>query len=723
MADKSRSTFWKEKRNITRNPLSTSQTIKNEKGERQYNPESIKEHTAQYYEHLYKKKPYDPQPYHQEIKNKMIMYSAERDHENLNYNRTPTEEEIHNIISNKTNGKSTTDIKNEMLKRPGEKMSKFLYTMIKTIWEEENIPRCWNRGQITSIYKGKGDREMLKNHRGITTSSSIGTILDAALDTRIEHIVPFTQAQGGGKKGSSTCDHLFIIRAIIDMSIKEKRPTFLTFYDVSKAYDNVDNNDMLTIIWEKGLRGKTWRILKNLSKELTATAKTRHGLTREISMEIGGKQGSRLTGRLFSKLMDMLSEEFEAAGEGYKLTTEFIIAVLLWVDDVVSCADGIENQLKTLERINSFAKNHKLKWGQDKCRVLQIGKHKETPIEWKIGSMPIEKSDSYKYLGDVLTSDGKNTKNIADRKSKMKSSIITINTIAANEIINKIETTILLDLHEKINIPSLLANSEAWCLSKGERDELEKIETQTLKELFDLPIHTPTTAIIYTLGTLFTSLRLDQKQLMYLHKLLNRHHTHWTHKTFQTLKNKDIGWSKNIRNTLNKYNLPTDFQVIKATSHNEWKRKVTAEIEKDNIERLKNECYKVEKGNKIEKTKTKSIIKHITKQEYTRGPPQELQYCNKHETKTIIIARYRMLECGSNFKGTIREICDTCQLVDDETHRLNYCKAFKDVNFYESDIKIDFDDIYSTDIDILRELLPKIEKVWNTRNANGSMNV
>ena len=653
----------------------------------------------------------------------MIQYSKEMDHEKQNYNRVPTEEEIHNIISNKTNGKSTTDVKNEMLKRPGEKMTRFLYTMIKTIWEEENIPRYWNRGQITSIYKGKGDREMLKNHRGITTSSSIGTILDAALDTRIEHVVPFTQAQGGGKKGSSTCDHLFIIRAMIEMSIKEKRPTFLTFYDVSKAYDHVDNNDMLTIIWEKGLRGKAWRILKNLNKELTATAKTQHGLTREICMEIGGKQGSRLTGRLFSKLMDTLAEEFEAAGEGYALTNEFIIAALLWVDDVVTCADGNENQEKTLERINKFAKNHKLQWGQEKCKILQIGKHKETHKEWKIGSMAIEKSDTYKYLGDILTSDGKNTKNLAERRNKMKTTIITINTIASNEILNKIETTVLIELHEKINIPSLLANAEAWCLTKGERDELEIIETQALKELFDLPIHTPTTAITYTLGTLFASLRLDQKQLMYLHKVLNRNQTHWTHMTLQTLAQKDIGWSKSIYNILNKYKLPTDFQVIKTTSHNEWKRKVSAEIEKENKERLRNECYKKENGIEVEKTKTKSIIQHISSKEYTRRPSQELLNFNKYETKTIIIARYRMLECGSNFKGTIRETCNSCHVVDDESHRLNYCEKYKSTNYYESDTKINFYEIYSTDVSILRELLPKIEKVWNTKNANGSMNV
>ena len=82
------------------------------------------------------------------------------------------------------------------------------------------------------------------------------------------------------------------------------------FYDVSKAYDNIDNEDLLVIMWEKGLKSKVWRILKNLSTDLKASIKTRFGHTREIQMVIGGKQGSRLTGRMFGKLMDLLEEEF-----------------------------------------------------------------------------------------------------------------------------------------------------------------------------------------------------------------------------------------------------------------------------------------------------------------------------------------------------------------------------------------------------------------------------
>ena len=168
-------------------------------------------------------------------------------------------------------------------------MIDFLHPLIVTIFKDEDIPTIeFNKGLITCLYKGKGDKENLCNHRGITTSSTIGTIIETMIDNRIAHLVPYTQAQGGGKKGASCADHLFILRAIIDISIKEKRSTFITFYDVSKAYDNVDNNDLLVTMWEKGLRGKSWRILKKLNTDLKASIKTRFGPTRDVEMEIGG---------------------------------------------------------------------------------------------------------------------------------------------------------------------------------------------------------------------------------------------------------------------------------------------------------------------------------------------------------------------------------------------------------------------------------------------------
>ena len=720
IADKTWRTFWKTKKTLVRNPTLDFLALKNDAGQRVTDPTEIVEVTAAYFENLYKAKIFPNHPYHQTVAENIRIYDKDREHENTRYNQEPTIEELTRIIDEKKNGKSTPDIKNEMMKKPGIYMIEFLHPLIKSIWKNETVPDSWNTGYVTTLWKGKGDKENLSNYRGITTSTAIGTIIETMIDKRIENVVPYTQAQGGGKRGASTCDHLFILRAMIDTTLKQKRSTFLTFYDVSKAYDNVDNNDMLNIIWEKGLRGKSWRILRNLNKDLKAIVKTRHGPTRTIDMEIGGKQGSRLTGRMFAKMMDTLAEEILPTKEGYTLNDELTIPVLLWVDDVVSCVDGCDNQKKMLDTIANFAVKHKLRWGASKCNVMKIGKHQENKTQWTLGDLSIEEADSYKYLGDLITNDGKNIKNLEQRKNKITAATTTINAIAETEVMRKIETTILIKLHETITIPILLNNAESWNLSKGERDILEKIEIQTLKHLFDLPAHTPTPAILYSLGIPFTGQRLDKKKLIYLHRILKRFDQHWTKLTLNHLNSLNIGWGKSINECLRTYDLPTNYSTIRGMTARAWNKLVSFKVEVKNTQRLLSECYKTTNNIQTPKTKTAHIIDKLNNPTYTRQTQPELMGCTKHETKTIIIARFGMLQCGNNFKGSMSSTCKTCNVIDNENHILNECITYK-TRIPQLFPHVNFNDIHSCDRSILIHIMKAIETLWNTKTAHGTL--
>ena len=80
-----------------------------------------------------------------------------------------------------------------------------------------------------------------------------------------------------------------------------------------------------------------------------------------------------------------------------------------------------------------------------------------------------------------------------------------------------------------------------------------------------------------------------------------------------------------------------------------------------------------------------------------------------------------MLDCGVNYKGTMNSQCDLCHCEDDENHRLNKCEKWRQYNFIGNDSVIDFNDIYSDDIDTLRSITEKISQLWNTRNAHGAM--
>ena len=354
---------------------------------------------------------------------------------------------------------------------------------------------------------------------------------------------------------------------------------------------------------------------------------------------------------------------------------------------------------------------------------MRVGRHKEKERTWKVGNMEIEETKKYKYLGDIITNDGRHKENLTSRKIKMQATTTHIHTIASSETLNKIETAVLLELHEKISITSLLSNSESWNLNKGEEDFVEKIEIQAIKDLFDLPLHTPTAAIIFTFGLLYTKQRIDKKQLIYLHKVLNKQDDQWTKRTLKILNEVDIGWGKHIKSTLTSYDLPTDFPTIKNTHPTIWKNTVQVAIEKKNLSRLHQDCHKKVNGTLTEKSKTKSLLPQLTNPGYKREAQREMFNSTKQETKTLMITRFGMLECGKNFRGSIEQSCKNCKCIDDENHRLNYCIRWRDINLYDCNEKVDLNIIYSDSLRDLKPILSKIETVWNTKNAYGTMNM
>ena len=164
---------------------------------------------------------------------------------------------------------------------------------------------------------------------------------------------------------------------------------------------------------------------------------------------------------------------------------------------------GLKNQQNVLEIADDFANKSKLEWGESKCQVMPVGKKVAVPNEWRLGEKSISNTTSYKYLGEVVTNDNKNKKNLEAKENKIEITIRQINTTASSDIMRGVEARVLLILFEKCIIPSLTSNCESWTLSITEERQLDKIGIRALKRLFGLPTTTPGAAIAYSFGQLY----------------------------------------------------------------------------------------------------------------------------------------------------------------------------------------------------------------------------
>ena len=717
--------LWGERKNLNRDETPNWMVTKGPNGERILDPELNKENVAYYYEDLYKNKKLPSHPYHFEVINEIERLSNEEgnDEDEMNeINRVPTEKEVEEAIRKKKNNKSTTDWKNWLLKGGGIEMVRIIMPVVTAFWNEEVPPQIWNQGYITNVWKGKGDREKLENHRGITVSSSIGTIVEEIINERLLKIVKFTEAQAGGKKGASTTDHVFILRNVMDIAKNEGRHLIIAFFDVQKAFDKASMDDMLYVLHKNGFRGKIWRLTKALNKGLTARVKTKAGLSREIKRETGGKQGGKLMVPMFAKTMDTLAEDMQEDQSLGILIRNHRLASLLFMDDALTFSEGSEQQIRALDAVCEFGKKHQIEWGEAKCNVMEVGTHKVTTKEWKLGEKTIKSCESYKYLGVMISRNGKNDENIDLRIKKAKAAVRAINSCAKNGIMKRIEMDYFIKLHEAVTIPTLLYDAETWPFNATTMACMDRFEVWAWKSMIGLPKTTPTVAVMFCCGSLYPSIRIKMKQLLYLHKVLQKGSESGIYSTLSEVNEQNIGWAKQIKGIIESWELEENWEVIKAKTYNTWKKEVEQKAEIKNKEKLLEECMNKKRGANSYKTKTKTIVPLLENPDYVRKPQSFMKTNNKIMARAYIMGRYGMLQCAANYStGYATKDCRECGVTDDENHRMNYCTLWRDVNLYAVNEKMNFDDIYSDEYAKSLKIIECVLLMWDLGNGKNTM--
>ena len=133
--------------------------------------------------------------------------------------------ELNTAIKALERGKATgpDEIPNEALIEANNTIRKKILRIFKRIYEKEETPDEWKEGTIIRIYKGKGTKGQCANERGITLSSNLGKLYERIINNKIQQIIEMTEAQGGGRRGAATVDHLKIHQQIHTRDEKGKK--------------------------------------------------------------------------------------------------------------------------------------------------------------------------------------------------------------------------------------------------------------------------------------------------------------------------------------------------------------------------------------------------------------------------------------------------------------------------------------------------------------------
>ena len=108
-----------------------------------------------------------------------------------------------------------------------------------------------------------------------------------------------------------------------------------------------------------------------------------------------------------------------------------------------------------------------------------------------------------------------------------------------------------------------------------------------------------------------------------------------------------------------------------------------------------------------QKKKTIHVLEQIQAPSYERKPSPVLRL-NRGKARIILMARYKMLDCATNYSHSyLSKHCAACQNLDDENHRLNGCGKVVGSNGWT-----DFNEVYSEEMSILTKMAIEIANKW-----------
>ena len=217
---------------------------------------------------------------------------------------------INKLKNNKTGGGD--GIVSELLKYGGVGMVKMLGKLYALIWKEECVAMKWREGLIVSLFK-KGDKEDPGNYRGITLLSVVGKVFCKILNDRqyLDKSSKIHEGQAGFRTGRCCIDNIFTLNELIQGRLKEGKKTFSFFLDIQKAYDSVWRNGLWLKLWNMGVKGKMWRVIKTMYNSSRSAVLLEGEKSSTFSVEQGVAQGCSLSPILFSVFISDLLEEIE----------------------------------------------------------------------------------------------------------------------------------------------------------------------------------------------------------------------------------------------------------------------------------------------------------------------------------------------------------------------------------------------------------------------------
>lgn len=455
-----------EIKSITRNRNSREgPAINNKDGDLISDGNAIRHRWKEYLEELYNK---DGRPENIEIE----------DRENITEETVGPailDSEIEDAIKYMKKRKSagSDNIPAEFLKKLGTTAKEKLHQLCKDIYNSGEWPEDFCKTTMIPLKKKPLAKEC-SDHRTISLISHASKIILRILNRRIEakSAEYIGKSQFGFRKGCGTREAIGMFRTIMERRLQMNKDVFTCFIDFEKAFDRVDWKILLDILKNIGIDWNERRLIRNLYLKQKVCMKIDNTESEPAVLGCGVRQGCIMSPLLFNIYTETIM--LEALGdidEGIKIGGDKTKEIR-FADDQVMTAESEEALQKLMDNLQTNVAKYNMKINMKKTKTMRISRKGNEQLRITLNGVQLENVTSMKYLGVIITSDGRCRSEILARIAMAKNAFTRRKELLTRGLSMKTKKDIIRTFIWSI----VMYGSESWSLKKKEVRNLEALE-------------------------------------------------------------------------------------------------------------------------------------------------------------------------------------------------------------------------------------------------------
>ena len=557
-------------------------------------------------------------------------------------------DDLNNAITNIGKGVSYDGIPGKILQFLPANFRDCILYLIRTIFFNY-YPTQW-RNQLLFPIEKKGHSNDNPKLRGIAVGPLMSRVFDIIINNRFLSWYYPNPQQAGNRKKQGCSIQIFALFLSVEMASILGKPLYIGLLDFEKAFDFLNRKTLLKDLMNKGIGNS---FLKNLCKtydEIIYLPKVESNMMGDgIISNHGVTQGRNSSGSLFSFYISDMSDCLNGLHLDDFTDPENLLQL---ADDSVILAEHEHTLASKFEKVYEYVKNKYIVVNNDKTRYLHFSDNPTLQdILFDNGSVqPVDPIKGYDWLGFHLLYSSKVSKLIEKNFNKKKVNIGKF--YAWLQVNNNTPFSMKMKVLYGCLFPALLYSCETWGNINFLQKELDLIERKALKSCLGVKQGTSNEVVYIETNKAGIVNSVYARQYNFFAKFIRLDHTESSAKSiwdkYKALEN----INKPILNHYENLEKPSSSLVI-----NE-RKSIINNSEKQMLIRYRN-LFNLEYNDVL----YESMIDDSYRSIITRWRLSSHQLF-------IETGRYQI-----PYINRPDRLCKICDIVEDETHSLFYCRA------------------------------------------------